>query len=52
MENAQALACIRRFWWGREAGGEDMSVSQDTHFIATGEAAVKIRGGGVAQSIF
>lgn len=45
MENAQALACIRRSGWGREAGGEDLSVSQDAHFIATGEAAVKMRGG-------
>lgn len=43
MENAQALACIKRLWWGRGVRGEDLSVSRDTRFIGTGEAVVKMR---------
>lgn len=43
VENIQGLACIRRLWWNRSAGGEDLSVSQDTHFIATEQTVVKMR---------
>lgn len=43
VENIQGLACIRRLWWNRRAGGEDLSVSQDTHFIAIEETVVKMR---------
>lgn len=43
MENAQALACIRRLWCSSGAGGEDISVSLNTHFITAGKAVLKMK---------